>query len=270
MRPVDGLGHAGGPVVTPEARRAQAPFGRGRRRAILLVCGILAVIAGGMGVTFSPVFALAHVRVEGASHVSSRQVVRAAGLAGGTNVFWLHTGAVERRVEALAWVAGAEVTKSLPGTVTIVVRERVPVGAVDRGGSYDLIAGDGTILGPVPGNPKLPLITIRTTPGGPVSSSARGPISSSARGPAVVLAALPADVRADVVTAGEEGGQVTLALRPGVTVLVGSPTDLEAKAQALASVLAWASRHGARLTQVDVRTPAAPAARLVTGVPAGL
>ncbi len=232
------------------------------RKAI--VVGLVGlVVAAGLGTTMSPIFRLDNLRVTGTSHLSARQVIAAAGLAMGANVFWLDTGGVERRLESLNWVASARVTKTLPGTVTIAIHERSPVGAVDRSGAFDLVAGDGTVLATVRRDPGLPRIEVRTIPGGPVAGSYVGP--------AELLAAVPADVRVEIESVAlADDGELLGQTRSGATVMLGPPVDLTAKGVALSAVLHWASNHRVRLLEIDLRTPSAPSARLVGGAPAGL
>lgn len=211
--------------------------------------------------TNSSLFDLRSVSVEGAVHLSRTEVLRQAGLEGGTNVLWTQPGAVERRLERNPWILQARVTRALPSSMTIAVRERAPV-AVVGGPTPVLVAGDGTVLGPVRGSWRLP--TLRAE-GLAVGAAGRLPAS-----PALAVArVLPPELRATVEAIWvRDGGRVTLILRDGTEVLLGTAEELDEKAASLQAVLAWARREGVRPRRVDVRVPSAPA--LAPAVPSPL
>ena len=216
----------------------------------------VALPIGGFGLSVSPLFRVDRVDVTGAHHLSPSDVVRLAGLAGGGNVFWLDTAEVRRRLESDPWIARASVTRSLGGTVAIAVRERAPVAVVDRSGAYELVAGDGTLLGTGPRSPTLPVIDA-------------GPGAGSMAGPAGAVAALAKPLRAQVVTVVmDDAGELSLSMRSGVTVAYGPAIAAEQKGRALGEVLAWAKRRGLKVASVDVIAPAAPSLRLVGGATA--
>ncbi len=258
------LDQASGAVVPQDAKLSPETPDPPRRRFVrkAVMVGLVGlVVAASLGTTLSPIFRLDNLRVTGTSHLSASQVIDAAGLARGANVFWLDTGGVERRLESLNWVASAQVKKTLPGTITIAIHERSPVGAVDRSGTFDLVAGDGTVLAAVGGDPKLPRIEVRTIPGGPVAGSYVGP--------AELLAAVPIDVRAEIESVAlADDGELTGQTRTGAVLMLGPPVDLAAKGIALAAVLRWARDRGVHLVEIDLRTPTAPSARLAGGGPA--
>src|SRR2546427_540953 len=107
----------------PERSRSSGDRG-GRRERPARWSRSRVALAAGLGTTMSPIFRLKNVRVTGTSHLSAGQVIEAAGLAKGANVFWLDTGEVQRRVESLNWVESAQVSKTLPGTIAIAIHER--------------------------------------------------------------------------------------------------------------------------------------------------
>src|SRR4029453_18091693 len=95
----------------------------------------------------SAFFAIDDVRVVGNAHLTSARVIREAGIAPEAKVLSVDLEGVEARLESDPWVASATVERSLPGTITIRVDERVAVVAVERAGAFVLIASDGTVLG---------------------------------------------------------------------------------------------------------------------------
>jgi cell division protein FtsQ len=214
---------------------------------------VLVVLVGvAWWVTNSSAFDVRTLRVEGNTHLSSDDVVRLASLTDNTNVLWMSTKEVERRLERDPWIRSADVSRTLPSAVAISVRERWPV-AILRGRSHLMVAGDGTVLGKAGPRVRLPLIDPpgRHRMGSPVHPS-------DAR--LSVARALSPDLRELVATVSVgAGSSTTLELRSGVRVLFGEPSGAPAKVEALRSVLAWAVRHGVSPEYVDVRIAAVPA-----------
>ncbi len=124
-------------IVSQRVRRAAAR--RARRRIAATLTGLAA--AGGLGagalaahfVLTAARFAVTAVDVRGASRVAPRAIAEAAAIAPGTNLLRLRTDEVERRVEALPAIRHAEVVRSWPNRVTIVVEERRPFTLVHAG-----------------------------------------------------------------------------------------------------------------------------------------
>ncbi|HXF57639.1 MAG TPA: FtsQ-type POTRA domain-containing protein [Actinomycetota bacterium] len=230
------------------SRRAE----RGLARWTSLALGLALVCGAAWWATNSSLFDLRSVSVEGAVHLSRAEVLRQAGLDRGTNVLWTQPGAVERRLERNPWVLEARVSRALPSSMSVAVRERVPV-AMLGGPTPLLVAGDGTVLGPARGAWTLPALREEGLTVGPGGRLPASPALAAAR-------ALPPGLRARVADVSVEGGRwVSLTLRDGTEVLLGTPEGLEEKAASLQAVLAWARREGVRPLRVDVRVPWAPA-----------
>jgi cell division protein FtsQ len=240
------------------------PLGLLRRRSVpgwqrvgaailfLAVLGATGLVAGR-----SSVFAVDRIRVVGEEHLRAAEIVRRSGIEPGANVLFLDTGAIERRIEADPWVRDATVTRRLPSAVTIRVVERTPVAVVRRNGRPILVAADGTELGPVSRDPRLPVLAAEPdVPGG-------GPPVPQVGAPARVLAALPAALRGRVreVTV-LAGGALRFRLTSGTRVLFGGPEQAVRKGRVLRAILRWAAGAGVDLAIIDVRAPSAPSASL--------
>ncbi len=124
-------------IVSQRVRRAAAR--RAHRRIAATLTGLAAAGALGAGalaahfVLTAARFAVTAVDVRGASRVAPRAIAEAAAIAPGTNLLRLRTDEVERRVEALPAIRHAEVIRSWPNRVTIVVEERRPFTLVHAG-----------------------------------------------------------------------------------------------------------------------------------------
>src|SRR3989304_2456215 len=130
----------------------------------------------------SPRFAVAVVEVQGTSRLSPAEVREAAAISPGENLFRLNSEEVVARLRQLGPVKRAEVIRSFPNRVTLVVEERVPFTLAQAGRLYWLDE-DGVSLGPEPRavTPRLPVITgIRpeeTRSGGAAAEDARAAVS---------------------------------------------------------------------------------------------
>jgi cell division protein FtsQ len=216
------------------------------------VLAVAVVLGAGAWVSNSPVFDLRNLKVDGNAHLSVAQVARLSGLTGQSNVLWLRSGSIERRLVRDPWVLHATVTRHLPSGMTIEIVERVPA-AVTAGDPAMLVAGDGTVLGRATSTTELPLIV---PPSGGITVGERLPVSTEL----AILAALPDSLRPLVTTVTRKAdGSLALLMRDGVTVYYGDASAVAAKAEAFHAVLAWAIRSHVHPLYVDVRAPGAPA-----------
>lgn len=235
------------------ARRIEVARDRGRRR--LRRVAILGGIAGGVvalvGVALSPVLDVDRIEVVGAANSGPPAVAAASGISAGDPLVRIDPGAAAARIEALPWVESASVRRDWPGTVQVVVEERVAVGVAGSGAGATLLAADGTVLGPA-GDADLPRVSGGRLPVGAVIDGARLAAVS-------VLAELPGSLRAEVARARATGTDadpvVTLVLTDGIAVRWGSASQSSAKADALAVLLEQADRP--TIDAIDVSVPSA-------------
>ena len=133
-------------------------------RGVVLVAGLAGMLAVGKlierHVSSSPSFATREIEVRGASHLSHAEVVRAAGLAMGQNVFAVGPAQAKANLLAEPWVESAEVRRRLPDRFEVEIRERRALALLALDQLY-VVAEDGSafkVLGP--GDPAdLPVIT---------------------------------------------------------------------------------------------------------------
>lgn len=131
------------------------------------VVALMLAAAGATGrlveryVRTSPAFAIRSLSIDGASRLSRDEVVRAAGVTLGANVFSMPPEDIRARLERHPWIADATVRRRLPGSIEIDLRERhaVAILVVDR--TY-LVGEDATVFKTVePGDPTdLPVVTL--------------------------------------------------------------------------------------------------------------
>jgi cell division protein FtsQ len=217
---------------TPGRRRA------GLRRAALAGLVIVAVLAAaGWALLGSSLLVVRHVEVVGDRLVTAAEVREAARIKPGTPLARVNTSAVAARVEQLAPVLSAAVSRSWPDTIVITVRERTPVLAVAQaGGGYRLVDPYGVIVRSAAHKPAgMPLLS-------PVPAVLRG--SPAVRAAAAVLRLLPPEVRARLKwVSAASASAVTLHLAGRVTVLWGGTSRAAQKAAELTLLLRTHARY---------------------------
>jgi cell division protein FtsQ len=164
--------------------------------------------------------------------VSERQLAEAAAVPLGGPLVAVDTGAAAARVAALPAVASAEVVRGWPHTVSVRVAQRTPVAIVQTARGPALVDATGAVF-PGPAVTGLPGLAV----------AAPGPTDPATLAGVGVLAALPAELRAQVltVTAGADPTglhrQVTLGLTEQREVRWGSPDRSADKAAVLGPLL---------------------------------
>lgn len=96
---------------------------------------VCAAIAGAIGLgkllqhhlTTSPAFAIDTIELKGLSRIERAELLAAAGISEGRNVFERSPAEVQSRLLKHPWIAEASVSRRLPGTFLVHVRERDPV-----------------------------------------------------------------------------------------------------------------------------------------------
>jgi cell division protein FtsQ len=228
----------------------------GRRAWIVAAGTLLVLVAAGVGVSRTSLFAARDIRVRGGVHVPDARIVRLAGISPGTNVLWLDESAAERRLEAEPWIARAVVVGEFPSTVRIDVTERTAVAVATDGVRSSLMAGDGTSLGVTGRDRAMPLIRLAAS--GSVDGPVPGPVGA-ARALGAMSPALRDRVDRVLVRL---DGTLEIRIDDGPVVRFGTASELEAKARAITRMLAWAHAEGERILRLTVTTPRAPAAIL--------
>ena len=223
--------------------RRRAASRRWATRAAVAGVAVAAVVITGFFLANSSLFALRYVTVEGTSRLTPAEVLNAAAVREGTSLVRLNPGAVARRVERLAPVADAQVSRKWPHGLVIHVVERKAAGVVVSDGQVELLDATGVAFASVPSAPHG-LVTVN------VPDPVPGPGDVVARTAMRVLAQLPAGVRTHVTTVTARSiDAVSLRLADGRTVVWGSAADGATKAAVLRTLM---RRHA----QVyDVSTP---------------
>ncbi len=225
------------PSVVPAGPRLEARAtaersarrGRVLRRTANALALLLPLLALAWVLLASSWLGVDEVEVVGLERLQAPAVVQAAAVADGTPLARVDTGAVERRVAGLAPVAHVAVRRTWPGTLTVEVTERTPVGGVLEDGRYTLVDAEGVAFAT---EAALPAGAVRLQVLEP------GPEDPSTLASLEVYAAIPAELRKRVrIVRATSASSVVLRLADGRQVVWGRPGDTDVKAAAALALL---------------------------------
>ena len=217
---------------------------RSRRRAVIFGGGGAVAIAVLVWLFFfSSLLAVHSVSVSGQQAMTAAEIEAAAKVPFGTPLLRADLGAIRRRVQALAGIESATVSRSWPQTIDITVTERVPVAVVATSSGLHDIDATGVLFGHLRHRPVgLPLIRLS----GSVDAHAL-------RGAATVAASLPHSILRQVTSITVRSmDDIRLNLTQGRSVRWGSANNSVIKAQVATALLRL---HKSR---IDVSVPSNP------------
>jgi cell division protein FtsQ len=257
LAPIPGL--AAGQRVA--RRRARPRAGRRVGRFTMMMAAVLAVTAvlagGAAGVHWllsSPRFAVAEVEVRGASRLRPEDVIRAAGIWRGQNLFLLNTEAAVMAVESLPQVRRAEVIRSWPNRVALVVEERRPFTLVHAGHLHWVDEG-GVALAPERRAVAVGLPVISGLTAEELAAANRAPSPRVATGLSLIRMLLrsgsPLTAQISEVDVSRNDGPVLYTV-DGIEVRLGAE-EWEARIPRLMGVLAQLASSGEAVSAIDLR-----------------
>lgn len=108
---------------------------------IVLVLAVVTTIA-----LMLPVFNVVEVYCEGNSGVKTEDIITAAKLETGKNIFLENLGRARRSVESITNIKSVEIRRVFPNKICISVSERVPFAYVPSNGGVALVSEEGIVL----------------------------------------------------------------------------------------------------------------------------
>jgi len=205
----------------------------GKWKAAVFALAVLTILAGTVWALLgSSLLVVRSVTVTGTGSVPRAEVIQAAAIEPGTPLIRIDTAAVARRVERIAQIQSAQVSRHWPDSVVIAVRERTPVLAAASGSGFALIDRFGVVVSHVAKRP--PGMTLLVS--APNLAALRG--SPAIQAVVTVLRQLPPQLRRLVrAVAAPSAHAVTLDLQHKITVLWGGTDRPAAKAAELAILM---------------------------------
>lgn len=235
-------------AVPSSVRRFMARARQRRLRAALpwaIGAGAAFVVGALVWMVYgTSVLGVRQVEVIGTSVLTPDQVEQAAAVPPHQPLARVDLDAVRDRVQGLAAVDHATVSRGWPGSVVVEVIERTPVAAVAAAGgkSFTLIDSEGVAYRTVAAKPAgLPLAGL----------AAPGPGDVNTKAALTVLSSLTDELREQLVRISVEApARIRLELRQNRTVIWGDDSASETKAKVSTALL---SRKG---DTIDVSAPA--------------
>ncbi|WP_210481666.1 FtsQ-type POTRA domain-containing protein [Naasia sp. SYSU D00948] len=218
-----------------------------RRRRISVLVG-LAVVAALAGLvllgTFSPLFALRTIEVQGASRVDAAEVVEAVSGELGKPLPMVSEEAIRSALGEFTLIESYTTESRPPDTLVVRIVERTPVALLATARGFDLVDSAGvTLQSSATRIEGFPVVDLQGTTVDDV------PFTAAAE----VLVALPAELRAQVDTiSARTTDDVSLVLTGGQRVVWGSADDSVRKAQHLTALLL---QEPTTVTEYDVSSP---------------
>lgn len=117
---------------------------------LVVLAAISGAAYGGVRESQDPRFALDRVDVSGCSRSRQADVLAAAALPAGMNIWLLDTTSAEKRIESLPWTNVATIARGWPNRVSITVVERRPAARLDLppgGSGEEPVAGHALLDG---------------------------------------------------------------------------------------------------------------------------
>ncbi|MEY9851002.1 cell division protein FtsQ [Leifsonia sp. EB41] len=221
---------------------------RRRRMAWLGAAGVaVALVLGVILVGLSPLLALRHIQVVGASRLDAGAISAKLGDQVGKPLALLDQAAISSDLAAFPLIRSYTLESHPPDTLVVRIVERQAIGAVQHGSAFVLVDAA-----------KVPISSSATRPAGYPIIAATGAAAdanadSGFAAAAAVLSSLPADVlsRVDTISA-KTKDDVSFTLREGgATVVWGSAEDSALKSADLAALLKGAPKA----SRFDVSSP---------------
>lgn len=217
---------------------------RTRRMVALGIGGVVASLGGMIALAvYSPLLALAEVRVEGASRVDTAALTSELDAQLGTPLALVDYEKIDDTLQRFPYILSYSTETIPPDTIVVRIVERTPIVVVARAGAYDLVDPAGIVLGQSVERPVgVPLVEGSATAGSGFAAAIE------------VLLAMPPPLRAQIDTvSASTRDDVTLTLVDAAqSVRWGSAENSAAKATLLAALR---TIHGTAPGTFDVSAP---------------
>lgn len=224
----------------------------GRLRTILWVCVLGAVIGAVVWILQSPLLDVQTIAVYGVSRSSVAETLENAGIEVGTPMVRVNAGELETSLEEDPWVAAARVERTFPHTVEVDISERMVAAGLTYHGGWTLLSTDGIVLGATDSLPdgSARLVMENVDPGPP----GEPPQDQMVAGGLEFATALQPDLRGNVSIVIQNGE--LWASVGAVSVRLGSPLEMTAKAKALEALLETGVPDGSVINLIAPSRPA--------------
>ncbi len=256
--------------------RAQANYRNHMARVIAAFAALAIVVAVGVGVYWSNLFAIEEVSVSGVEHLTASEMTQLANVPSNTTLLRVDTAAIESNISRDAWVKSVDVQRVFPNTLNLAVTERV-IGAVvevgvDDGKSTErwALSEDGIWLCRIPDedsqaaqtiSPKIyedaaSVFSITNVAYGVKPEVGQACTDASVTNALSVVMGLTTDLKDQVKSVSATSTEnTTLTLQSNVEIAFGSATDIRDKERVIKQIL---EDHPDEVSYINVRVVKSP------------
>ncbi|KYZ77109.1 hypothetical protein AXX12_02955 [Anaerosporomusa subterranea] len=213
---------------------------------------LLAVLLSGFLLFQSSLFSVGTVMVQGHRYLAEDEILRIAGVGARVNIFRLDTANIQRRLTQDLRIAGADVTRQLPGTIIISVRERQPAAFIATAYGFAQLDGEGMVLAVAKSIRRMnvPIITGHNIGGSYVGERVESPV---VLGVLRYLSALSESAFRQLSEIHiESSGQITGYTVDAARIKLGEPEQMAEKASRTSAIFADGKNTMALIEYIDV------------------
>lgn len=252
------------PTRTPSAKQLERDRLRVERRrtlvirAALVVAVIIGLFGGWSALAHSSLFTIETVTVEGARELSVEEVIEVADIGAAETLLGIDEDAVVARLEAVAWIAGADVVRKFPSTILLRVEERERFLMIDAGDTFWALDRYGRVLGESMPDTATPVPLVRDVPAfTPTAGEIVG--APEVENAIEVLAGITPELRVLVRSMSSPGPEETaLMTTDNVEIMIGRAEQLREKSVLALEIMA---EQGSSVVFIDVRSLERPVSR---------
>ncbi len=119
---------------------------RKRRRGMLIFLFLVVCVSIVAGLFYAPFFNITQVYCVGYETLAEEDILKAAAVPIGANIFQTNVGELKRRVAAIPYVGASNVRRVFPNKIKIWVRECEPAAYIQFGEEFVVINTEGRVL----------------------------------------------------------------------------------------------------------------------------
>lgn len=131
---------------------------RKKKRYFLKFLILCALVATAMAFLSSDFFLVKNIKVEGNINYTEEEIVKKAGDKTGKNIFKIDKGRMVENLKKDSYVDSVKISRSLPRTIVIKIKERKEIAAIPYGKGFVVIDNAGYVLNKVSTVPKLTIL----------------------------------------------------------------------------------------------------------------
>lgn len=205
----------------------------------------------------SPLFEVRQVLVSGNQFLLEEKIHTVAGINIGLNIFKINLATVEENLKMIPMIKEVQVTRALPATVQITIKERRPLGLLSTGEGFIEVDEEGVCLQKAGvSTPGLPVITgvfiDQSTPGAVIKAERLGDALT-------VISGLPDDALSKLSEVHVDlDHQIKVYTMEGIQCRLGQATEIPEKGAVLALVLQEIKKQGAKIDYIDLSCAGMP------------